>query len=200
MASKINWAYTEYVPKDNWTPLDKRVFSYFLNEYFLVPKENQSQPDWLEQHTKARNEPGQLRFELSRARTETAAASSKVTTKTKRLMSVNVNANNRMFDSATKQLVDAKLSLLSPHMVLVDLLLRDRPTDTSGPDAHPTTASAESQFAMVSAVICLAGMHDLSVEQTTSLIEIVLSADDTRARLHELPPNLCINQGSRRIM
>lgn len=176
--SKKNWGYIEHVQAEDWEPLSKRIFSYYINEYKLGPKPTDSKEKPAESKL---TESSHLRFELSRARTETALTSSKVTTKTKRLMSLNIG--KRMFDPETNVLVDAKLSLLGPHIVLIELLLQ-RKEYWSKSDPRGQTGS---DLVIASAILVLSGMHDLSIEQTQSLIEPTLNDDDKRARLYELP-------------
>lgn len=181
--SKRNWGYAEYVHAEDWKPLSKRIFSYYINEYRLGPKPSDSE---VNQADSKLTESSHLRFELSRARTETALTSSKVTTKTKRLMSLNIG--KRMFDPETNTLVDAKLSLLSPHVVLIELLLQKKQSSIKADSGD----QQGSDFVIVSAILMLDGMHDLSMEQTQSLIE---DDDSKRAKLYELPEIIAPDRG-----
>lgn len=96
---------------------------------------------------------------------------------------MSLDVGKRLFDPETNTLVDAKLGLLSPHMVLIELLLQKKQSATKTGPADQT----DSDLVIVSAILVLSGMHDLSIEQTASLIEPTLGEDDKRARLYELP-------------
>ena len=120
-----------------------------------------------------------LRFEINRARVEQLDKTGKVTTRTKRIFSMDIGS--RLLKNTDMVLKDAKITLIGSHIILFEFLLESQTVAIPGSELLQTPRSK-----VTSALMYVNGMNDYSVETTTSLIDISFENQANHAKLWKL--------------